>query len=142
MWITFATFEKIGVKSPHGLFIVFTFLSDHGTKKKKHLKMRFHCVFQPKATNYAKEIESLYGTCSVEESDVILVLGGDGFMLRSLHKYHTSGKPFYGINFGCHGGLMNPRTKIEDLTQVIHKTCLFSFHPLAFTAESLQGSKI
>lgn len=104
--------------------------------------MRLHCVFQSKANFYAKELETLYGQASIDECDVIVVLGGDGFMLRALHAYQNLNKPFYGIHFGRYGGLMNPRPKSRDLLQLIQKSNLFSFYPLIFTAETLQGNKV
>jgi len=48
-----------------------------------------------------------YGDVKPEEADVIVPLGGDGFMLRTLHKFMTSGKPFYGMHRGTVGFLMN-----------------------------------
>ena len=39
-------------------------------------------------------------------SDVIVVFGGDGFMLQTLKKYQKYNKPFYGINRGTYGFLM------------------------------------
>ena len=40
-------------------------------------------------------------------SDLIVVLGGDGFMLETLKKFRKFNKPFYGINTGAYGFLMN-----------------------------------
>ena len=39
--------------------------------------------------------------------DVIIVLGGDGFMLEAMHKYHARNVPFYGMNCGTVGFLLN-----------------------------------
>jgi len=111
-------------------------------KGKSSQPMRPLCVFQPKATEYAKEIEHLYGQHSKDDCDVILVLGGDGFMLQTLHVYKELNKPFYGIHFGRHGGLMNPRCNSKELEDVIHKSHLFSFYPLIFSAETSQGKTI
>jgi NAD+ kinase len=44
---------------------------------------------------------------SLKNSNIIIVLGGDGFMLQSLKKFYKSNKPFYGINSGNYGFLMN-----------------------------------
>ena len=41
------------------------------------------------------------------KSNIIIVLGGDGFMLQTLKKLHKYKKPFYGINSGNYGFLMN-----------------------------------
>ena len=40
-------------------------------------------------------------------SNIIVVIGGDGFMLSTLKKYYNLKKPFYGINSGNYGFLMN-----------------------------------
>ena len=44
---------------------------------------------------------------SLIKSNTIIVLGGDGFMLQTLKKLHKYKKPFYGINSGNYGFLMN-----------------------------------
>ena len=48
---------------------------------------------------------------SLAKSRIIIVLGGDGFMLQTLKKYYKLNKPFYGINSGNYGFLMNKFTK-------------------------------
>jgi len=48
----------------------------------------------------------------VEEADYILVLGGDGFMLHALHLYGHLKIPFYGINCGSLGFLLNHFSRI------------------------------
>ena len=44
-------------------------------------------------------------TTPLKKSNIIIVLGGDGFMLQSLKKYYKFNKPFYGINSGNYGFL-------------------------------------
>ena len=44
---------------------------------------------------------------SLRKSNIIIVLGGDGFMLQTLKKLYKYKKPFYGINSGNYGFLMN-----------------------------------
>ena len=44
---------------------------------------------------------------SISRCNLIIVIGGDGFMLSSLKKYNKYKKPFYGINAGSYGFLMN-----------------------------------
>ena len=55
---------------------------------------------------------------SITNADVILVLGGDGFMLQTLKKFYKYKKPFYGVNTGNYGFLMNkfsPKNAIKNL---------------------------
>lgn len=49
----------------------------------------------------------LYGQTSLEEADVIVALGGDGFMLQTLHQTQHLRAPVYGMNRGTVGFLMN-----------------------------------
>jgi len=46
-------------------------------------------------------------TTTLKRSNIIIVLGGDGFMLQTLKKFYEFKKPFYGINSGNYGFLMN-----------------------------------
>ena len=41
------------------------------------------------------------------DADIIVALGGDGFMLQTLHAFLGTGKPIYGMNLGSVGFLMN-----------------------------------
>ena len=67
------------------------FVIDKTKKNKKLIK-----IFLKKYENY-----------SPQSSTTIVVLGGDGFMLKTLKKYQKYHKPFYGINRGTFGFLMN-----------------------------------
>ncbi len=54
----------------------------------------------------------------IKDSKVVIVIGGDGFMLSSLKKYNKYKKQFYGINAGSFGFLMNkfsPKKTIKNL---------------------------
>ena len=53
------------------------------------------------------KLRDLYGQCELEEANVIVVIGGDGMMLDTLHMYARSGYPIYGLNLGTVGYLMN-----------------------------------
>ena len=50
-------------------------------------------------------------TTSLKKCNIIIVLGGDGFMLQTLKKLYKFKKPFYGINSGNYGFLMNKFSK-------------------------------
>lgn len=53
------------------------------------------------------ELREIYGHTEPEDADVIVALGGDGFLLHCLHEYSGLGKPFFGMNRGTLGFLMN-----------------------------------
>ena len=56
--------------------------------------------------------------------------GGDGFMLRNLKKFYNLQKPFYGINCGTIGFLMNKNQKIFLLSKKIEKANKFTINPI------------
>ena len=73
----------------------------------------------------------------VESANVILVLGGDGLMLHSMHKYWRYNIPIYGINYGTIGFLMNNRLgKKEDLITRIQSANESKLHVLDMKAYS------
>ncbi len=92
---------------------------------------RYHFVFDK--TKNAKKLENFfkykYKNFSIKKSDFILVAGGDGFMLRTLKKYYKFKKPFYGINCGTIGFLMN-KFSSANLEKIIRKTKNFIISPL------------
>ncbi len=75
---------------------------------------------------------------SPQQADILIVLGGDGFMLHSLHKYQSLKKPVYGIHCGTVGFLMNaqPLETAEDLVYRLQKAKLTPLHPLKMTAHT------
>lgn len=92
----------------------------------------------PTASEASARLGVLYGNDSPEHADVIVALGGDGFMLQVLHRFMGSGIPIYGMNKGTVGFLMNEfredglRERLEAATE----NCI---HPLSMTATDSQG---
>ena len=73
-----------------------------------------------KANQQKKRLLRKFKSYAPHEADTIVVLGGDGFMLQTLKKLRKFNKPFYGINMGTYGFLMNKlKTKkfIENLSK-------------------------
>ena len=58
---------------------------------------------------------------SINKSNFIVVVGGDGFMLQTLKKFYKLKKPFYGINSGSYGFLMNKFSKKKNCEKFIKK---------------------
>ena len=71
------------------------------------MKIHFSIDNTIKAKKTKKIFIKNYKNFSPEKSDVIVVVGGDGFMLQVLKKYQKYKKPFYGMNRGSFGFLMN-----------------------------------
>src|SRR3984957_18842386 len=61
----------------------------------------------PEAQAASTALIARYGDADPASADVIVALGGDGFMLQTLHKFMTAGKPIYGMHRGTVGFLMN-----------------------------------
>jgi NAD+ kinase len=81
---------------------------------------------------------SLYGATPPEEADVIVALGGDGFMLQTLHAFMKAGKPIYGMHRGTVGFLMN-EYRSETLRERLAAAQLTVIHPLLMCATSTDG---
>lgn len=80
-----------------------------------------------------------YGNVSVESADVIVALGGDGFMLQTLHATQNNPAPVYGMNRGTVGFLMN-EFSVDDLSKRLEFAEEEIIHPLAMTAITVDGS--
>tara|TARA_B100000989_G_scaffold296746_1_gene280660 strand:+ start:49 stop:819 length:771 start_codon:yes stop_codon:yes gene_type:complete len=72
---------------------------------------------------------------ALKNSNIIVVIGGDGFMLETLKKYYKYKKPFYGINSGSYGFLMN-KFSIEHTTKNLSKGRLVSISPLEMVVKN------
>ena len=85
-------------------------------------------------------IQSAYKFFSLSEADAIVVLGGDGFMLDILKKYQDLDLPFYGINKGTVGFLMN-QNQNENLLNKLNQAEETIIHPLKMHAKKIDGSE-
>ena len=80
---------------------------------------------EKKNNKLKKSLFNKYKNYSPKTCNVIVVLGGDGFMLKTLKKYQKYNKIFYGINRGTFGFLMN-KFKTYDIEKSISKAKLVS----------------
>ena len=67
-------------------------------------------------------------------ADVIIPIGGDGILLKSLHDFNELNKPFFGINFGSVGFLMNAASN-KNLKELIENSKSTDLKPLKMTAK-------
>jgi len=100
--------------------------------------MKFHFLSSdnPKANEAERKLIEMYGQNTAENSDYIIPIGGDGLLLKSLHSLNNLNKPFFGINFGSIGFLMNNIID-QDLNETISKAKKSYFKPLKMTAKSV-----
>jgi len=85
------------------------------------------------------KLRQRYGDAGPEHATVVVALGGDGFMLQTLHGFLRKGVPIYGMNFGSIGFLMNEMHE-EDLQQRLKAATAARVHPLLMRAVSAQGT--
>ena len=64
-----------------------------------------------------------------KQHNIVIVIGGDGFMLETLKKNKNSNKQFYGINSGNYGFLMN-KFSSENIIKNLEKANMISISPL------------
>tara|TARA_Y100001935_G_C17165284_1_gene437374 strand:+ start:50 stop:826 length:777 start_codon:yes stop_codon:yes gene_type:complete len=76
---------------------------------------------------------------SLKNSDIIIVIGGDGFMLQTLKKLYMLKKPFYGINSGDYGFLMN-KFHQKNFIKNISKSDLIKISPLKMRVKNKMGN--
>jgi NAD+ kinase len=81
------------------------------------------------ARNAAARLTTIYGQHSVAEADVIVALGGDGFLLQTLRQTLSSGKRVYGMNRGTIGFLMNEFHE-RDLPKRVEAAIAETIRPL------------
>ncbi|PIR37594.1 MAG: NAD kinase [Alphaproteobacteria bacterium CG11_big_fil_rev_8_21_14_0_20_39_49] len=76
----------------------------------------------------------------VAQADAIVALGGDGFMLHTLHEYMKADKPIYGMNCGTVGFLMN-EFREDNLIESINAAKRYNLHPLRMVAVDKNGKE-
>ena len=82
-----------------------------------------------KSLKIKKQIVKILNTTTVKRSNLIIVIGGDGFMLQTLKKNKKTKKSFYGINSGNYGFLMNKFSN-KLLVKNLNKAKIINISPL------------
>jgi NAD+ kinase len=90
----------------------------------------------PEAVAAQRDLTKRYG--NAKNPDVVVALGGDGFMLHVLHKYARKNIPVFGMNRGSVGFLMNDYSA-NDLIERLDLTHAQALHPLRMKAKSANG---
>ena len=102
-------------------------------------KIAFTASQTPVAQSARAALVARYGDVPMEEADVIVALGGDGFMLQTLHATQDLPAPVYGMNRGTIGFLMNEyseaglRLRLEAAEEAV-------INPLSMTATQVDGA--
>ena len=97
--------------------------------------MKFHFISSTAsdAIKAKEEYIKVYKQTDPELADIIIPIGGDGILLKSLHDFNELNKPFFGINYGSVGFLMN-RTSNKNLEDLVKNSKSTDLKPLKMTA--------
>jgi NAD+ kinase len=101
-------------------------------------RIRFTASKAPAAAEAFQALTEAYGQADGRSAEVIVALGGDGFMLQTLHAAHGRRLPVYGMNCGTIGFLMNSYA-LEDLPARLAAAEETVINPLAMRAENAKG---
>ena len=96
-------------------------------------RLAFVASDRPEAQEARDRLSRRYGEVAPAQAQVIVALGGDGFMLETLHAHLKQGPPIYGMNRGSVGFLMNDYAE-DDLLERIARAERTVIHPLVMVA--------
>ncbi|MFO8126053.1 NAD kinase [Yoonia sp.] len=102
-------------------------------------KIAFVASPVPIAQTALRELAAKHGDVPQPDADVIVALGGDGFMLQTLHATQGLDVPVYGMNRGTVGFLMN-EFHADDLQERLDEAEEEVINPLAMTALTMDGT--
>ena len=93
----------------------------------------------PIANEARNALIARYGECPLDRAKIVVALGGDGFMLETIHQVLVLNLPVYGMNRGSVGFLMNPYSE-HDLPARLSRAQAAELHPLRMHAVTATGS--
>ena len=102
------------------------------------MKIAFTASDAPVAQTARAVLATRYGDVDEGAADVIVALGGDGFMLHTLHRTQSLDVPVYGMNRGTVGFLMNGYSE-SDLVARLKAAEEAVLNPLSMRAETVSG---
>jgi NAD+ kinase len=104
-------------------------------------KVAFVAARTADAQDAARRARRRYGEVSPAKAEVIVALGGDGFMLQMLHRFMGREVPIYGMNRGTVGFLMNAWRE-NGLLQRLERAQRVVLNPLLMAARTVGGKMI
>jgi NAD+ kinase len=102
-------------------------------------RVAFVASERPEAQQARERLAMRYGDCPEGQAQVVVALGGDGFMLETLHNQIEARKPIYGMNWGTLGFLMNEYSE-DGLLERINAAERAIVHPLRMVAVDVHGA--
>ncbi len=113
-----------------------------GASEMRFGEEKIHFVASDTEAGKAAVVEMVdrYGQCEAKQAEVVVALGGDGFMLRTLHRLLPVNLPIYGMKIGNVGFLMNLYRK-EDLIERLGAADCVELNPLRMNAVTEGGNE-
>lgn len=102
------------------------------------MKLAFVASRGPRAREAREALIARFGNVDEKDADVIVALGGDGFMLATLHRTQSLPAPVYGMNRGTVGFLMNEYHE-DDLMERLKAAEIARINPLSMRATRADG---
>jgi NAD+ kinase len=102
------------------------------------MRLHFVATSVPEAQSALANLRQQYDDAGPEKAEIIVALGGDGFMLQTLHTYLGQNKPIYGMNLGSVGFLMNEYNESE-LPERLAKAERAVINPLRMRATTAEA---
>ena len=101
-------------------------------------RIHFTASDTPVAQEGLVVLAARYGNLPLDQAEVVVALGGDGFMLQTLHATEKAGIPVYGMNRGTVGFLMNAYAA-DDLPDRLAQAEETVINPLSMIATTVSG---
>lgn len=102
-------------------------------------KLAFLASEKPQAQALLRSLQHRFGIVDADNANVIVAIGGDGFMLDVMRGQMGRDTPIYGVNCGTVGFLMNPHDEGDDLAHKIAAAENAVIHPLVMDVKSVSG---
>jgi NAD+ kinase len=106
-----------------------------------HPRLAFLAAPSSDAQGLRDELAKRHGDHAPAEADVLIALGGDGFMLQTLHRHGALGKPVYGMKLGTLGFLMNQHHG-DALVERLHAAEPAVLRPLEMVVQTESGASV
>lgn len=104
----------------------------------KFARVAFVAAENDAAQRALDHLRHRYGSTPPDQADVIVALGGDGFMLETLHRHIDRHVPIYGMNRGTVGFLLNVYSD-DSLMERLERAETVRLHPLVMQAVTVDG---
>jgi len=106
--------------------------------RRKKLRLNFVASRAPEAQATKRALVAKHTQAPIAEADAVVAIGGDGFMLHTLHRLMKYKLPIFGLNRGTIGFLMNVYSD-DDLIERIRAAEKVALHPLRMIATRARG---